>query len=356
VTALRSAIHRIGGRLESRAESARGGWSERTGLVLTIDDGVHQGFGECTPLPGFSPDTLGECEAALAALDLAAVGLATESGPADAQLQRWGDALPAGVPAARFALETALLDLIARRSDVPIWSLLAPSRPEPLPISTLVPMADPERTVAAARYAVERGYRTLKRKLAGPAHLDADRRALTALRQAFGDSIRLRLDANGSFSPDSAEAALRTLAPLEIEFLEEPVPSRDLAALGDSLVPLAFDESLVGDAWRRGLEGASAGTWVAAVLKPTVLGGFGACRALASELRAAGIAVSVSHAFEGPIALADRHHASGLARHAGLEAWPEVALEGFGEPTLEPPERAGLGLDAARVVAGGSTA
>jgi L-alanine-DL-glutamate epimerase-like enolase superfamily enzyme len=255
------------------------------------------------------------------------------------------------------------LDLIARRRGVPLWRLLARAPVEPLAVSALVLVADPERTAEEARRLVARGYRTLKRKLGGPSRLDDDRRALAALRDAVGDSVRLRLDANGSFSTNDAPAVLRTLAPLDVEFVEEPVPTGEIAALREADVPLAFDESLGGEAWRTASAGARFGPWIAAVLKPTVLGGLVACCHLATRLRSAGIAVTVSHAFEGPIALAaaahlalavaDRTHASGIARHVGLGAWPDVPLEGFGEPILEPPDRAGLGLDAARV-AGGS--
>jgi hypothetical protein len=56
------------------AHNARRTWTERAAQLITLqsDDGT-RGFGEASPLPGFSRDTLEECGAALRDLDLSDV-------------------------------------------------------------------------------------------------------------------------------------------------------------------------------------------------------------------------------------------------------------------------------------------
>ena len=57
--------------LSRPAHNARAHWSERSSCIVTLqgESGV-RGQGEAAPLPGFSPDSLPACEAALSALDL----------------------------------------------------------------------------------------------------------------------------------------------------------------------------------------------------------------------------------------------------------------------------------------------
>lgn len=305
---------------------AAAGQTRREGLLLRIvDDDGGIGQGEASPLPGFSPDTIEQCAQQLAAVDLAALPPPGDLPPM-AWVEQALDSAELSAPAARFALETALLDWLGRRRGTSLARLLgAAAAHRRLPLAALVADA------AGARAAYADGIRTFKLKTS-PRTLGDDLRLAQALRDEFGAAIALRFDANGRFDLAGAAAGLQALARFAPEFVEEPAALLDFLRLRSAAPPLAADESL-----------AQAGAWPALaavcrvlVLKPTLLGGLGACLRLAGEAAARGLAVTVSHMFDGPVALAAAAElavalpgkvlACGLAPHAALAAWPPLAI------------------------------
>lgn len=342
-------------------------WTERSILLLRVRD-AHglDGYGEASPLPGYSPDTADACEQALRAISDAELAALDElNAPCDLTLAA-AALVPARLPAARFGLEAALLDRLGRRTRRPLWSLLgevvgetrsprpasthleeAPNAQLPIwpnfgqhealvsaPVPTdgaavglcaLLPTADPERALREAREHVCLGVRTFKLKVGPGRLLESQRVTLQALRGALGDSVRLRLDANRSLSRDALAATLAALASYEIEFLEEPLLDPEPAEFAASPCALALDESL------QALDDATLALFLgvptcrALVLKPTALGGLQRCIDLAGKARAHGREVVVSHTLEGPIgwsACAELALALAPSRAAGL--WPLV--------------------------------
>src|SRR5690606_2479395 len=101
--------------------AARGHWTERTAVVLAVrgDAGV-TGLGEAAPLPGMSVDDIGDAVRACEAL-AACVPLTGEvPGHASALAERLTAA-----PAARFAIEAALLSALAQHARTSVASLFA---------------------------------------------------------------------------------------------------------------------------------------------------------------------------------------------------------------------------------------
>jgi o-succinylbenzoate synthase len=325
-----AALRPLAAELPRPLASATGRWRERRGVLLELRDGRGTvGVGEASPLPGHSPETLDACVAELAALPALALDLAAPLPPqlaaASAHLE---------LPAARFAVESALLDLAGRRLGVPAHALLGPARPRPVALSAL---ADGDDPVAAARAAWARGVRVVKRKI-GP----VDDGTVARLRDALPDA-GLRLDANRSLPVEIAVARLAALAPLRPELVEEPC--RDLRALDAPPVPIAADESL--------LEGWPAAKVAAIVLKPALLGGLAWCLELATRARDAGVDVIVTHMWDGPVALAaaaalalalEPVRACGLDRHPGLALDPSRPLPFLGEAAILPGDWVGLGV------------
>jgi o-succinylbenzoate synthase len=329
-------------------------WTERTGLVLRWYDALgRHGRGEAAPLPDYSPDVLEGCEQALAGLTAAVLDMLDRADSALEVLDAVAAAIPAELPAARFALETALLDRAARRSGQPLWRLLGElvpggTEPEPIALCALLPSADTAAAVELARAHVDMGVSTFKLKV-GPDHASpAQEATLDALRTRFGASIALRLDANGSFRPGAFARSTERLARYDLEFLEEPLAFGDPEELAGSACPLALDESLQQvDPARLARLLALASVRVV-VLKPTALGGFGACLRLAASARAEGCDAVVSHTLEGPIGWAACAHlalALRSPRAAGL--WPLAHQVGpspsIAAGRLLPPIEPGLG-------------
>lgn len=300
----------------------------REGLLLRLaDEDGSSALGEAAPLAGFSPDTLASARRDLehfcrtAPARLVPAGLEALDGGFEAWLG------PAGYgPAARFAMEAAVLGLVAARRGRSLARLLNSGAPTAVAVNGLVRGPTAEAAAAAGRL-VGAGYTTLKLKVGGlPAEPEADR--IAAVRVAMGPGTRLRVDANRAWSEATARTVFGGLGPQAgaavIDYVEEP--ARNLAgfcALGAlGLAPLALDEGLrelapTGLADIPGLH--------AVVLKPTLLGLEGA-GAFARAARRLGLGVVVGSSFESAIGI------SILAQLAA--AWaPPACAAGLG--TLE---------------------
>lgn len=331
----------------------RGGALRRDGLLLRLhDDQRHIGLGEASPLPGYSPDTLDECEAALRdiAARLPAFDLDQHPITVVAKALEMTGVRP---PAARFALETALLDLAGGALGRPLHALLGPAA-QAVPLAALIAGETAEEACAGARHARERGITTFKRKI-GRADFARELELLAALRRELGGAAPLRLDCNRAFSLTEAPARLAALAAFDPEFVEEPVASGELARLGRAPVPLAVDETLQSPSALIELEPLlRAGAVTVVVLKPMALGGLLRCQALARRARELGARAVVTHLFDGPVALAaaaalavtlPRPLACGLDPHPGLDAWPPARLDFLSAGKVVPLDRPGLGVE-----------
>jgi O-succinylbenzoate synthase len=307
--------------LEPRG-AARGRQRERCATIIAVRtaDGA-TGLGEAAPLPDFSIDTLADTARAVADLANRSLIELAEPGHACAIADRVTHA-----PAARFALETALLSACAQTARAPIARLLVPMPQAELKHAVVVDDED-EAQIAAAL-----GARCLKIKVGG-ADPDVDIRRVLAI-GARAPSARLRLDANRGWSADDVDRILAPLAHLAIDYVEEPCPDAHLTLDCDLRFRIALDESLI-DLDRASLSRALASPRLAAlVLKPTLLGGFARCLELAALAHRHGVAPVVTHALEGPLGTA----ACGeLARAIGADVpvglAPHPALDHFTEAT-----------------------
>lgn len=336
--------------------TARGQWHQRQTLLVRLHDGDGaDGQGEAAPLPGYSPDDLPAVERALLALprtELArALGITTPAGISSAVAAL----LPAELPSARFALETALFDRLGLRLGRPLWSLLheahrdgAPGPARPVALCSLLPSDDPPAALAQALRERELGVMAFKLKIGPDVVQPAQLGLLGSLRAALGERVELRLDANRSLRGHGLREVLEQVAVHRPEFVEEPVAQPDPDQLRELPCGWALDESLQ-DMDAGTLERLCAlGSCRALVLKPTALGGLGRCASLAAVARGYGKAQVVSHTLEGPIGwLACVHLALALGPSAAAGLWP-LSHQSFAPGRIEGgqlvlPEGPGLG-------------
>ena len=296
--------------------TARGAIAHRTVWVVTIAcDGI-AGRGEAAPLPGFGGETPEACAAVLQRLT------AVE----DREWAAWegrgplpGETLLVATPCARFAVEAALLERMARRADMPVAAWLGGSATR-LPVNALVDDAD------GARRARDEGFPVIKAKIGGdPAVAHARAHALAAV------GVPLRLDANGTWHAEAVVAA--GLPPLEL--LEQPLPG--IAGHGELRVPgrpIGLDEAIRTPADVR----SAVGQADVIVLKPQFLGGWAAFSALAGLARRLGFDVVATTALEGAIGRATALHyaaAAGLTSRAqGLATGDRLAADLVPEPLV----------------------
>jgi O-succinylbenzoate synthase len=183
-----------------------------------------------------------------------------------------------------------------------------------VPVNVTVPAVDP---AAAHAIVVRGGCSTAKVKVAEPGQSTADDEArLEAVRDALGPSGKVRVDANGAWSVESAVRAVGVLdrAAGGLEYVEQPCATvEELAAVRRRVsVPVAADESIrrAEDPYRvRELDAADV-----AVLKVQPLGGVRACLRIAEDI---GLPVVVSSALETSVGIA-----AGVALAAALPSLP----------------------------------
>jgi o-succinylbenzoate synthase len=160
------------------------------------------------------------------------------------------------------------------------------------------------------------GCATAKVKVAEPGQsLGDDVERVTEVRRVLGADGRLRVDANGGWTVAQAAEALRALAPLGLEYAEQPCATvEELAELRASGCPVlvAADESV-----RKAedpLRVARAGAADVVVLKVAPLGGVAPALRIAADC---GLPVVVSSALDTSVGLA-----SGLALAGALPDLP----------------------------------
>lgn len=339
---LAAAPHATGPRLPVR---------ERLGLLLVLEDahGV-RGVGEASPLPGFSRETIADAREALERF-AAAAGAALVRGDAPRR-----NAWSSGPSSAVFAIESALADLRGRRLGRPaheVWREGPAAEGHAVPINALVPSHAVDAALAAAERALARGIDVFKVKVGGEGAWDAEHAVLLALRARHGERVTLRADANRAWPREVARERLATLAALGVAYVEEPFEDGCWDAPADVPLPLAADESLqMTDGVARALACAAC---LVFVIKPMAQGGAHAALETAARARAAGRDVTVTHLFGGPVAhaatidvalaLAPPPLASGLDRHALLDALPGVTLPRLAADRVVASGEPGLGLD-----------
>jgi O-succinylbenzoate synthase len=187
-----------------------------------------------------------------------------------------------------------------------------PAVREAVGVNVTVPAVEPRqaREIVAAS-----GCRTAKVKVAERGQPEAaDLARVEAVRDALGPAGRIRVDANGAWSVDQAARMLRALAPLRLEYAEQPCATlAEMAELRRRVdVPLAADESI--RRARDPLAVRAAGAADIVVLKAAPLGGVRAALRIAAEC---GLPVVVSSAVESSVGLA-----AGVALAAALPDLP----------------------------------
>jgi len=228
-------------------------WRELVFLELTTDDGL-TGVGEVRMVN--KTDTLVACIGELAPRYV--IG----SDPFDVErlawnLQRGEYGRPGEVTqSALAAFDVACWDLMGQSLGVPIWKLLGGRFRDRVPAYAngwYQAEREPGAIARLARTVVDRGYRALKLDPFGAASAElpsADcRRAVSivaAVREAVGADVQILIEMHGRFTPATAVRVASMLEPYDPEWIEEPVPPENAAALARvkaaTRIPIATGE------------------------------------------------------------------------------------------------------------------
>jgi o-succinylbenzoate synthase len=307
-------------------------------LVELVGAGGAIGWGEASPLAGFSRESLGDAARHLRALAARVAGreMTGDWLEPDGGFARELDAVEPS-PSARFGFELALWSLFAAARRESLAELLAPRPRATVPVSALL-SGPREEVLQEARRARDAGYEAIKLKV-GVRSAQEDAVLVRALSVELGGKVALRLDANRAWSFGEAKEFVRATEGVRLEYLEEPLADAALlpSLASDYGVPVALDESLTGME-PEGLEDHAYARTV--VLKPTLLGGISRTMRFARRASRLGIVPVISSAYEtgvGTAALVALASGVGGERvAAGLDTYRRLA-EDFLRPCLELP-------------------
>ena len=152
-----------------------------------------------------------------------------------------------GNTSAKAAVDMALWDLYGQLYGIPVYKLMGGSRKN-ITTDITISVNDPDIMVRDSLIALDRGYDCLKMKVGINPDLDVAR--LKAVRQAVGNDVTIRIDANQAWTPKQAVKILNAMQEqgLQIELVEQPVHAHDLEGMkyvtDRSYVPVLADESL----------------------------------------------------------------------------------------------------------------
>ena len=255
-------------------------------IVVTLDDGRHQGRGE-----GGGVFYLGDdVPHMLTALERARAAI--EAGPGREELR---SILPPG--GARNAVDCALWELEAAHAGQPVWALAGQAAPKPLRTTFTLGADDPAVMAQGARDYVDA--RSIKIKLTGDLDLDIAR--VQAIRAARPD-VWLGVDGNQGFDIGELDALVAALHEARVSLLEQPLArGREADLQGyNSVVPIAGDESLLslGD-----ISGA-VGRFDVVNIKLDKCGGLTEGLMMATEARRLGLGVMVGNMIGTSLAMA----------------------------------------------------
>jgi galactonate dehydratase len=268
-------------------------------------------------------------------------------------------------------VEQALWDIWGQALGQPIWALLGGRHRDRITLYANVNRATFDRSPAGfariARGAVDDGFRAVKcapfddvafrfpDRAVNLRGIRAGIERVAAMREEVGPDVRLMVDCHARFDVPTAIQVARELAPLNLTWLEEPVPESDLDGLErvreHSPMPIAGAEGLIG----------RHGYWetirrrVLDVIMPDVkhTGGVLELRKIAAMAETVRLSVS-PHNPSGPIStMASVHVCAAIPNFLALEyPWGEATwrrdllapAEILEDGSIAVPDRPGLGF------------
>lgn len=214
-------------------------------IKITTDSGLI-GWGEASPCAYITGDT--QATNYQTAQQLAQLLLGKDPTAITARMAEI-NAYIVGEPSIRSAFDIALYDIAAKAANMPLYQYLGGERREVRTDITIGLQATVEDTVAKAANILEQNFDAIKLKVGRPG--DADIAHVKAVRELAGDDIHIKIDANQGWDYPTAVANLNAMAPLNLQYCEQPLAVWDyqnMARLRHQVTtPLCADESLFTD-------------------------------------------------------------------------------------------------------------
>ncbi len=143
------------------------------------------------------------------------------------------------------AFDMALYDIAAQHAELPLYAFLGGSNNKTLITDYTVSLDKAEKMATDAAKIKANGFQVVKVKLGGTKEDDIER--IKQIREAIGNELPLRIDANQGWNTTDAIEILKALAPYNIQHCEEPIPRWNFMELSairkQSPIKIMADES-----------------------------------------------------------------------------------------------------------------
>jgi len=155
------------------------------------------------------------------------------------------DKLMYGNHSIKSAFDMALYDIASQQAGLPLYKFLGGENNKTLITDYTVSIGEAKKMAADAAKYKQQGYPVIKVKLGESKHKDVER--IQLIREAIGNEIPLRIDANQGWDLKTAIATLKELERYNIQYCEEPIPRWDFMRLRKlrkkSPIPIMADET-----------------------------------------------------------------------------------------------------------------
>lgn len=201
------------------------------------------GHGECSAFPMIAGETQNTCFEM--AKDFAALWKGKDPLAIEDRMNEL-HAFTAFNSTIKSAFDMALFDIAAQHAGQPLYKFLGGEQKKELETDLTIGIGTPEEMAAQAKDFVERGVRIIKIKLGKNATEDVER--VKQIREAAGEAITLRIDANQGWDYEDALFALQSVYNYDIELCEQPMrywnDHRLPMLTSYSSIPIMADESV----------------------------------------------------------------------------------------------------------------
>ena len=262
-------------------------YTHREGIWLKLQSEKFTGVGEAAPLSGFNRETLKEVHYALEGFHQAIDGEDLDREELFLLLEIHSQ----NTPSVRFALETAIYDILAKEEELPLAKFLNTNAVSEIAVNGMAGVHHPGDGFTVMKVKV--GFRNLFDEIENMEYLT----------QSFGKDIQFRLDANGAFDLPKAIRFCKEMEKFNIDYIEQPLPADNLEDLAEltyhTEIPIAVDESLTDfQSAEKIIEEQAAHVFV---IKPMVSGGFTECKKIINLARTENIRVVITSSLETSI-------------------------------------------------------
>lgn len=120
------------------------------------------------------------------------------------------------------AFDIALYDIASQYKNLPLYKFLGGEKNKTIVTDYTVSIGEPEKMAADALKIKNEGYPAIKIKLGKNGETDVKR--IKSIRDAVGNDIPLRIDANQGWNVEEAITTLKALSQFGIQHCEEPIP------------------------------------------------------------------------------------------------------------------------------------